>query len=136
MRLNSWVVRRVKVNRSILVLTTSHRLRQVFCAYRLSLACFIAVALFFSQETNASSSDTHVFLAPINEVDISNRLFADEVQADISSKQWEKSESMDSDLIEAGVDNLGELLKTGWFDKNKQDGAVKRLYENKEGNQI
>lgn len=69
------------MNRSILVLTTSHRLRRLFSACRLSLACFIAVALFFSQETNASSSDTHVFLAPINEVDISNRLFADEVQA-------------------------------------------------------
>ena len=61
---------------------------------------------------------------------------ADEVQSDISSKQWEKSESMDNDLIEAGVDNLGDLLKTGWFEKNKQDGAVKRLYEKKEGNQI
>lgn len=61
---------------------------------------------------------------------------ADEVQSDISSKQWEKSESMDNDLIEAGVDNLGDLLKTGWFEKNKQDGAVKRLYQKKEGNQI
>ena len=61
---------------------------------------------------------------------------ADEVQSEISSKQWEKSESMDNDLIEAGVDNLGDLLKTGWFEKNKQDGAVKRLYEKKEGNQI
>jgi hypothetical protein len=43
---------------------------------------------------------------------------------------------MDKDLIEAGVNNLGDLIKTGWFEKNKQDDAVERLYEKSEGNQI
>lgn len=61
---------------------------------------------------------------------------ADNIQSEISAKQWQQSESMDSDLIEAGVDNLGDLIKTGWFEKNKRDGAVKQLYENNEGNQI
>ncbi len=61
---------------------------------------------------------------------------ADEIQSEISSKLWDKAESKDSDLLEAGVDSLGELLKTGWFEKNKQDGAVERLYQENKGNQI
>jgi len=61
---------------------------------------------------------------------------ADNIQSEVSAKQWQQSESMDSDLIEAGVENLGDLIKTGWFEKNKQDDAVKQLYENNEGNQI
>ena len=61
---------------------------------------------------------------------------ADEIQSEISSKLWDKAESKDSDLLEAGVDSLGDLLKTGWFEKNKQDGAVERLYQEKKGNQI
>ena len=40
----------------------------------------------------------------------------------------------DSDLIEAGVDNLGDLIKPAGL--KKRDGAVKQLYENNEGNQI
>ena len=54
---------------------------------------------------------------------------ADEIQSEIAAEQWSKSESMDEDLIEAGVENLGDLIKTGWFEKNKLDDAVKRLYE-------
>ena len=61
---------------------------------------------------------------------------ADEIQSEIAAEQWSKSESMDKDLIEAGVENLGDLIKTGWFEKNKQDDAVERLYEKREGNQI
>jgi hypothetical protein len=61
---------------------------------------------------------------------------ADEIQSEIAAEQWSKSESMDKDLIEAGVNNLGDLIKTGWFEKNKQDDAVERLYEKSEGNQI
>ena len=61
---------------------------------------------------------------------------ADNIQSEISAKQWQQSESMDNDLIEAGVEKLGDLIKAGWFEKNKQDGAVEQLYENYEGNQI
>ena len=45
--------------------------------------------------------------------------------------RWKHSESTDKDLIEAGVANLGDLVKTGWFEKNQKDGAVKELYKNK-----
>ena len=61
---------------------------------------------------------------------------ADKLQSEAAAEQWEKSQSKDQDLIEAGVDNLGDLIKTGWFEKNQQDGAVKQLYDNNEGNQI
>ena len=61
---------------------------------------------------------------------------ADKIQSESAAIQWEKSQSKDRDLIEAGVDNLGDLIKTGWFEKNQQDGAVKQLYDNNEGNQI
>ena len=61
---------------------------------------------------------------------------ADKIQSEFAAIQWEKSQSKDRDLIEAGVDNLGDLIKTGWFEKNQQDDAVKHLYDNNEGNQI
>ena len=61
---------------------------------------------------------------------------ADKIQSESAAIQWEKSQSKDRDLIEAGVDNLGDLIKTGWFEKNQQDDAVKQLYDNNEGNQI
>ena len=61
---------------------------------------------------------------------------ADEIQIEKSAVQWNKSEISDQDIIEAGVDNLGDLIKTGWFDRNKQDGAVRQLYQDNEGNQI
>ena len=61
---------------------------------------------------------------------------ANEIQSQKSSITWSKSETTDQDIIEAGVDNLGDLIKTGWFEKNRQDGAVQRLYQDNEGNQI
>ena len=54
---------------------------------------------------------------------------ADKQYAKDAAKQWTDSENTDPDLIEAGVDNLGELIKTGWFDKNSKDGAVSDLYK-------
>ena len=61
---------------------------------------------------------------------------ADEIQSAKSAQHWHDSESKDQDIIEAGVKNLGELVKSGWFEKNQQKGAVKQLYKNNEGNQI
>ena len=55
---------------------------------------------------------------------------ADKIQSESAAIQWEKSQSKDQDLIEAGVDNLGDLIKTGWFEKNQQDDVVKQLYDN------
>lgn len=54
---------------------------------------------------------------------------ADKKYAKGAAKQWTDSEKTDSDLIEAGVENLGDLIKTGWFDKNSKDGAVNDLYK-------
>lgn len=53
---------------------------------------------------------------------------ADQIYAEISEKRWAESESKDKDLIEAGVDKLGDLVKTEWFERNAKDGAVKELY--------
>ena len=53
---------------------------------------------------------------------------ADKKYAEISEKRWTESESKDKDLIEAGVEKLGDLVKTEWFERNAKDGAVKELY--------
>ena len=54
---------------------------------------------------------------------------ADKQYAKDAARQWAESEKNDTDLIEAGVENLGDLIKTGWFDKNSKDGAVNDLYK-------
>ena len=54
---------------------------------------------------------------------------ADLIYSEKAKEQWQKSEREDQDIIEAGVDNLGELVKSGWFEKNAKDGAIKELYE-------
>jgi len=51
-----------------------------------------------------------------------NQKYAEEAQL-----RWEEAEKNDADLIEAGVERLGDLLRTDWFDKNSQDGAVAQL---------
>ena len=37
-------------------------------------------------------------------------------------KRWEIAESNDPDMIEYGVERLGDLVKTDYFEKNAQDG--------------
>ena len=54
---------------------------------------------------------------------------ADIIYFETAKVQWKKSEREDQDIIEAGVDSLGELVKSGWFEKNAKDGAMKELYE-------
>ena len=41
--------------------------------------------------------------------------------------RWEKSQSNDPDLVEAGVETLAELVTTDYFEKNSKDGAVEEL---------
>ena len=43
--------------------------------------------------------------------------------AEMAQKRWEVAEANDSDLIEYGVERLGDLVKTDYFDKNAEDGA-------------
>jgi hypothetical protein len=49
----------------------------------------------------------------------------------IAQQRWKDSESNDQDLIEAGVERLGDLVRTDWFEKNAKDGAVGALMESK-----
>lgn len=46
---------------------------------------------------------------------------------EVADQQWKEAESADQDLIEAGVERLGDLVRTDWFDKNAKDGAVDEL---------
>ena len=59
-------------------------------------------------------------------VEEANRKYAQEAQI-----RWEEAEKSDADLIEAGVERLGDLLRTDWFEKNSEDGAVARLMSKK-----
>ena len=44
-----------------------------------------------------------------------------------ANEQWQASEASDVDLIEAGVERLGDLVRTEWFEKNAIHGAVDEL---------
>lgn len=57
---------------------------------------------------------------------------ADEKYAKMSEQRWKDSEAKDTDLIEAGVERLGDLVKTDWFEKNAKGGAIKELYKDKD----
>ena len=48
-----------------------------------------------------------------------------------AQERWQEAESKDTDLIEAGVERLGDLVKTDWFEKNAKDGAVQDLIDSK-----
>ena len=43
--------------------------------------------------------------------------------ADMAQKRWENSEANDPDLIEYGVERLGDLVRTDYFDKNAEEGV-------------
>jgi len=45
----------------------------------------------------------------------------------MAQQRWEKSQSNDPDLVEAGVETLAELVTTDYFEKNSKDGAVEDL---------
>jgi hypothetical protein len=52
---------------------------------------------------------------------------ANESYAAQAQERWEASEIADMDMIEAGVERLGDLVAAGWFEKNVKDGAVNDL---------
>ena len=52
---------------------------------------------------------------------------ANERYGAVANEQWNVAESKDQDLIEAGVERLGDLVRTDWFEKNAKDGAVDEL---------
>jgi hypothetical protein len=52
---------------------------------------------------------------------------ANENYSEMAQQRWEKSQSNDQDLVEAGVETLAELVTTDYFEKNSKDGAVEEL---------
>ena len=47
--------------------------------------------------------------------------------AAMAQKRWEIAEANDPDLIEYGVEKLGDLVKTDYFDKNAESGAFSKV---------
>ena len=60
-------------------------------------------------------------------VEQANQHYAEEAQ-----RQWELAEQRDMDMVEAGVDRLGDLVAQGWFEQNPEDGALAALMERAE----
>lgn len=52
---------------------------------------------------------------------------ANERYTTVAERQWKVAEASDQDLIEAGVQRLGDLVRTDWFEKNAKEGAVDEL---------
>ena len=48
-----------------------------------------------------------------------------------AQQRWQEAESKDTELIEAGVERLGDLVKTYWYEKNAKEGAVEELMNSK-----
>lgn len=44
-----------------------------------------------------------------------------------ANERWKAAEEADVDLIEAGVERLGDLIRTDWLEKNAKDGALDKL---------
>lgn len=47
----------------------------------------------------------------------------DEIQSEIAQQKWEESEAKDPDLIEAGVERLGDLVAVGHLELSAKEGA-------------
>ncbi|MGY8754906.1 MAG: hypothetical protein ACKVIR_04375 [Candidatus Poseidoniales archaeon] len=51
---------------------------------------------------------------------------ADEVYAKYAQKRWERAETNDPDIVEYGVERLGDLVKTDYFEKNAEEGVFSK----------
>ena len=47
--------------------------------------------------------------------------------AKMAQKRWEIAEANDPDIIEYGVERLGDLVRTDYFEKNAEDGAFTKV---------
>ncbi len=47
--------------------------------------------------------------------------------AAMAQKRWEIAEANDPDLVEYGVEKLGDLVRTDYFDKNAETGAFTKV---------
>ena len=57
---------------------------------------------------------------------------ANQYYAAVAQRQWEAAEKNDVDLVEAGVERLGDLVASGWFEQNAKDGAMREVMESEE----
>ena len=57
------------------------------------------------------------------------KMFADanSKYAKMAQKRWEIAEANDPDLIEYGVEKLGDLVKTDYFEKNADEGVLAKV---------
>ena len=60
-------------------------------------------------------------------VEEANQHYAEEAQ-----RQWDIAEQRDMDMVEAGVERLGDLVASGWFEQHPEDGALSALMETTE----
>lgn len=54
---------------------------------------------------------------------------ANEISSIDAQERWERSESNDLELIESGLERLGDLVKDGHFERTAKDGALSELTE-------
>jgi len=47
--------------------------------------------------------------------------------AKMAQKRWEMAEANDPDIIEYGVERLGDLVRTDYFEKNAEEGAFTKV---------
>jgi hypothetical protein len=51
----------------------------------------------------------------------------DDIAATQAQRRWEEAEANDPEVIEAGVERLGDLVREGHFDRTADEGAMRRL---------
>ena len=64
-------------------------------------------------------------------VEEANQHYAEEAQ-----RQWDIAEKRDMDMVEEGIERLGDLVASGWFERNPKDGALHELMETAEEDEI
>ena len=53
--------------------------------------------------------------------------YANTKYATMAQNRWEQAEANDPDLIEYGVERLGDLVKTDYFEKNAEEGGFSKV---------
>lgn len=51
------------------------------------------------------------------------------IEAELANKAWQEAEKRDLDNVEFGVERLGDLVASGYFEKNSEEGAFRKLVE-------
>lgn len=72
-----------------------------------------------------------------DELRVSERLVeeANQHYAVEAQRQWDIAEERDMDMVEEGIERLGDLVASGWFERNPKDGALRELMEKGQENE-